>query len=75
MQCFYNENTGKLTYKPIDPDYYNDYYHKTKQELSCDICGKTMLQKIIQQNKFNNCRLTNFIQQAELKLKEDAIVQ
>ena len=72
---FHSETTGKKLSKPIDPNYYNDYYNKTKKEITCDICGKTNLKKLIQHTKSNKCRFAHFIQQAELKLKEDAIVQ
>jgi hypothetical protein len=29
---FYSANTGKHFYKPVDPNYYNDYYRKTKKK-------------------------------------------
>jgi methionyl-tRNA synthetase len=64
---FYSSNTGKYLYKPLYPNYYNDYCHKHKKEITCDICGKTMLKKIIQHQKSNTCILTHFIQQAELQ--------
>jgi hypothetical protein len=68
---FYSTKTGKYFYKPLDPNYYNDYYHKNQKEITCDVCGKTILKKIIQHQKSNKCRLTHFIQQAELKAKEN----
>ena len=48
---------------------------KPNKDIACDICGKTMMNQIIQHKKSNTCRSTHFIQQAELKLKEDATVQ
>ena len=48
---------------------------KPKKEISCDMCGKTMLKNIIQHKTTDKCRLTHFIQQAELNLKEDVTVQ
>jgi hypothetical protein len=67
---FYSANTGKHVCKPVCPNYYNDYYHKHKKEITCDICGKTRWKKIIQHQKSIKCRFTHFIQQAELKANE-----
>jgi hypothetical protein len=68
---FVNEETGQKTYKPTDATYFNKYYHASKKEITCDICGKTIMKKIAQHKKTTKCRLTHFIQQGELKLKED----
>ena len=67
----YNEETGKKTYKPTDPDYYNKQYHKNKKEITCEVCGCVIMKKITQHKKTMKCRLTHFIQQEQLKLKEE----
>ena len=66
-----NEITGKKIYKPTDVDYYIKKYHQNKKEITCDICGCVVIQKIAQHKKRLKCRLAYFIQQEELKLKKD----
>ena len=41
----YNEDTGKTTYVPIDPDYFNTYYHANQKLITCDSCGCVVLNK------------------------------
>ena len=67
----YNEETGKTTYIPIDPDYFNKYYHANNKLITCDICGCVILKKIGQHKRTMKCRLANFIVQDKLKLTED----
>ena len=69
----YNEETGKKSYVPIDPDYFNNYYHANKKLITCDICGCVILKKIGQHKKTMKCRLANFLLQDKLKLQEDVI--
>ena len=59
---FLNKDTGNKMYKPRDLGYFNKYYRENNKELVCDICGKTMLQKLQQHQRTTNCRLTHFIQ-------------
>jgi NAD-dependent SIR2 family protein deacetylase len=42
-KCFrvYSETTGNSFYKPSDPEYLLSYY---KQNITCDICGKTVME-------------------------------
>jgi hypothetical protein len=65
---FVNEKTGKKTYRPTDVNYYNTYYHATKKEITCDICGAVIMKKIAQHKKPNKCRLTHFMQTEKLDL-------
>ena len=37
----WSENLQRYYYKSKDPNYYNDYFHKTKHPMTCGICGKT----------------------------------
>ena len=70
--CF-NETTGKKSYVPSDPDYFNKYYHANKKPITCNICGCVIMKKIGPHQKTMRCRLTNFMQQDTLRLKEDVI--
>ena len=38
----WSENLQRFYYKSKDPNYYNDYFHKTKKEMTCGICVKTI---------------------------------
>ena len=38
----WSENLQRFYYKSKDPNYYNDYFHKTKRPMTCGICGKTI---------------------------------
>ena len=67
----YNEAIGKTTHIPIDPDYFNKYYHANKKLITCDICGCVILKKIGQHKGTMKCRLANFLLQEKLNLKED----
>jgi hypothetical protein len=34
--------TGKYNMKPLDPEYFNKYYHKNNVPTTCKFCGKTV---------------------------------
>ena len=70
--CF-NEITGKKSYLPSDPEYFNKFYHAQKKYITCDICGCVVLKKIGQHKGTMKCRLANFQLQEKLRLKEDVI--
>ncbi len=36
----WSENLRRFYYKSKDPNYYNDYFHKTKRPMTGGICGK-----------------------------------
>ena len=38
----WSENLQRYYYKSKDPNYYNDYFHKTKHPMTCEFCGKTI---------------------------------
>ena len=38
----WSENLQRYYYKSKDPNYYNDYFHKTKHPMTCVICNKTI---------------------------------
>ena len=68
---FYNEDTGKQTYTPSDPDYFNKYCHEDTNHITYDICGCAIVKKIGQHKRTMKCRLANFILQDKLELEED----
>jgi hypothetical protein len=36
---------GNRFYKPTDPEYDNNYYHTNKKNKTCDVCGKTVMER------------------------------
>ena len=38
----WSENLQRYYYKSKDPNYYNDYFHKTKRPMTCGFCGKNI---------------------------------
>ena len=65
-----NEITGKKIYKPTDKDYYINKYHQNKKEITCDICGCVVMQKITEHKKRMKCRLFYYKQQEQLLLEQ-----
>jgi hypothetical protein len=50
--------------------YHTNYYHQTKQEILCDICGKKTFQRFLNQHKRSmKCRLTKI--EADNKTKNE----
>ena len=37
-----DSETGHYNAKPLDPNYFNDYYHKHNIKLPCAFCGKAV---------------------------------
>ena len=46
----WSENLQRFYYKSKDPNYYNDYFHKTKRPMTCGICGKTITCQMYRKN-------------------------
>ena len=38
----WSENLQRYYYKSKNPNYYNEYFHKTKHPMTCGLCGKTV---------------------------------
>ena len=49
MQAYY--------YKSKDTNYYNDYFRRTKREMQCEICGKTITCQMCSHLKSESCKL------------------
>ncbi len=33
---------GSCDAKPLDPEYFKNYYHRSKEPIECEVCGKTL---------------------------------
>ncbi len=51
----WSENLQRFYYKSKDPNYYNDYFHKTKRPMTCGICGKTITCQMYSHLKSKKC--------------------
>ena len=51
----WSENLQRYYYKSKDPNYYNDYFHKTKHPMTCVICGKTITCHMYSHLKSKKC--------------------
>ncbi len=51
----WSENLQQFYYKSKDPNYYNDYSHKTKRPMTCGICGKTITSQMYSYLKSKKC--------------------
>ena len=36
----YDEEKGEYNHKPLDPNYFNDYYKKCNPKIECPRCGR-----------------------------------
>ena len=36
----FNKETGKYNHHPLDPDYFNKYYHARNEQIPCEHCGQ-----------------------------------
>ena len=51
----WSENLQRYYYKSRDPNYYNDYFHKTKRPMTCEFCRKTVGCQMYSHLKSNKC--------------------
>ena len=51
----WSENLQRYYYKSKDPNYYNDYFHKTKHPMTCVICNKTITCQMYSHLKSKKC--------------------
>ena len=61
----WSENLQRYYYKSKDPNYYNDYFHKTKRDMTCDICGKTITCQMYSHLKSKKCIMKRQEQEIE----------
>ena len=62
----WGDNLGRYFYKSKDPQYYNDYFRKTKQLITCERCGRSVT------CQYYNHLKSQFCQNARKK-KEEAM--
>ena len=55
MVKVWSENTQKYYYKARDPNYYKEYFHKTKKDMTCEFCGKTVTCQMYSHLKSKKC--------------------
>ena len=66
----WSENLQRFYYKSKDPNYYNDYVHKTKHPMTCEFCGKTITCQMYSHLKSKKCIMKR--QELEIeKLKQE----
>ena len=51
----WSETQQRFYYKSKDPNYYNDYFHKTKHPMTCEFCGKTITCQMYSHLKSKKC--------------------
>ena len=61
----WSENLQRYYYKSKDPNYYNDYFHRTKREMTCGFCGKTVTCQMYSHLKSKKCLMKR--QEAEIE--------
>ena len=51
----WSEKLQRFYYKSKDPNYSNDYFHRTKREMTCGFCGKTITCQMYSHLKSKKC--------------------
>ena len=51
----WSENQQRFYYKSKSPNYYNAYFHKTKQLMTCEFCGKAITCQMYSHLKSKKC--------------------
>ena len=49
------EKSQRYYHKSRDPNYYKDYFHKTKREMACEYCGRTVTCQMYSHRKSQYC--------------------
>lgn len=66
----WSDTLQRYYYKSKDPEYYNNYFHKTKHPMTCEVCGKTVSCQMYSHLKSNKCQLKRKDMELE-KLKKE----
>ncbi len=51
----WSDNLNRYFYKSKDPQYYNNYFHKTKKLMTCEFCGKSVTCQMYSHRKSQFC--------------------
>ena len=66
----WSDKLQRFYYKSKNPNYYNEYFHKTKHPMTCEFCGETITCQMYSHLKSNKCKMIR--QELEIgKLKKD----
>ena len=53
----YDKDQDKYNHKPLDPNYFNEYYKQHNVLIECDVCGRqTPKLKLARHKKSNKCK-------------------
>ena len=55
MVKVWSENAQRYYYKARDPNYYKEYFHKNKKEMTCQYCSKTVSCQMCSHLKSKKC--------------------
>ena len=47
----------RFYHKSANPNYYNDYCHKNKHPMTCEVCGKVITCQMYSHLNSNRCKL------------------
>ena len=61
----YSENTWKHFYTSRDKAHYNNYFHRTKKEMTCEICGRIVTCQLNSRKKTNVCKAAAMAKELE----------
>ncbi len=51
----WSDNLQRYYRKSSDPNYYNNYYHKTKRLMTCELCGRSVSCQMYSHRKSQYC--------------------
>ena len=66
----WSDKLQRYYYKSKDPNYYNEYFHKTKHPMTCEICGKTVGCQMYSHLKSKKCQMKRQEMEIEKLRKE-----
>ena len=66
----WSENLQRYYYRSKDPNYYNDYFLKTKRDMTCGFCGNTITCQMYSHLKSKKCLMKRQEQEIEQLRKE-----
>ena len=68
----WSETRQKYNYKYENPEYYREYFHKHKNDMKCEFCGKVVTCQMYSHLKSKKCMMHR-MQQEFAQVKEDIV--